>query len=56
MEELLQELADGEPGGPVMETAGTTAEKKGSAGTMARPEVSEGLSPLLTEELVSRKG
>lgn len=29
VEELLQELADGEPGGHVMETAGTTAEKKG---------------------------
>lgn len=32
MEELLQELADGEPEGHVMETAGTAAEKKGSVG------------------------
>lgn len=28
MEELLQELADGEPGGHVVDTAGSTAEKK----------------------------
>lgn len=43
VEELLQELADGEPGGHVMEAAGTTAEKKGSAGGSGGAE----LTPML---------